>query len=139
MLNWMFTWLRPDGRLTHEDMAPVVVQLSFGGLEYIALPLKRNPAGDAVLHRAQTRARAGTGNALPFTRSTGRVRRLKHAHRRFGLRLSGRLTDSMQTMAVAIFTRRLKNPATGRSAALSDPALGQQPHEPGDLFDYRGA
>ena len=41
MLNWMFTWLRPEGRLTHADMAPVVVQLFVGGLEHIALPLER--------------------------------------------------------------------------------------------------
>lgn len=32
MINWMFTWLRPDGRLTHEVMAPVVADLFFGGL-----------------------------------------------------------------------------------------------------------
>lgn len=32
MMNWMFTWLRPDGRLTHHDMAPVVADLFLGGL-----------------------------------------------------------------------------------------------------------
>ena len=32
MINWMFTWLRPDGELTHEVMAPVVADLFFGGL-----------------------------------------------------------------------------------------------------------
>ena len=32
MINWMFTWMRPDGTLTHEAMAPVVADLFFGGL-----------------------------------------------------------------------------------------------------------
>jgi TetR/AcrR family transcriptional regulator len=32
MINWMFTWLRPDGSLTHEDMAPIVADLFLGGL-----------------------------------------------------------------------------------------------------------
>ena len=32
MMNWMFTWLRPDGRMTHHDMAPIVADLFLGGL-----------------------------------------------------------------------------------------------------------
>jgi AcrR family transcriptional regulator len=32
MMNWMFTWLRPDGRFTHHDMAPIVADLFLGGL-----------------------------------------------------------------------------------------------------------
>lgn len=32
MINWMFTWLRPDGRLSHEQMAPIVADLFLGGL-----------------------------------------------------------------------------------------------------------
>jgi TetR/AcrR family transcriptional regulator len=38
MINWMFTWLRPDGSLTHEQMAPVVADLFFGGLGAIRKP-----------------------------------------------------------------------------------------------------
>lgn len=38
MINWMFTWLRPDGSLTHEQMAPVVADLFFGGLEAVRKP-----------------------------------------------------------------------------------------------------
>src|SRR6195952_4574906 len=38
MINWMFTWLRPDGNLTHEQMAPVVADLFFGGLEAVRKP-----------------------------------------------------------------------------------------------------
>lgn len=36
MVNWMHTWLRPDGALDHAAMAPLVAQLFLGGLA--ALP-----------------------------------------------------------------------------------------------------
>jgi TetR/AcrR family transcriptional regulator len=32
MINWMFTWMRPDGALSHDAMAPLVADLFFGGL-----------------------------------------------------------------------------------------------------------
>jgi TetR/AcrR family transcriptional regulator len=32
MINWTFTWLKPDGELTHESLAPVAVELFLGGL-----------------------------------------------------------------------------------------------------------
>ena len=32
MMNWLFTWLQPDGKLSHADMAPVVADLFLGGL-----------------------------------------------------------------------------------------------------------
>ena len=32
MINWMFTWLRPDGQLDYEAMAPIVADLFFGGV-----------------------------------------------------------------------------------------------------------
>ncbi len=32
MMNWMFTWLQPGGKLTHAAMAPIVADLFFGGL-----------------------------------------------------------------------------------------------------------
>ena len=38
MINWMFTWLKPGGALTHADMAPVVCDLFFGGLGAVQLP-----------------------------------------------------------------------------------------------------
>ena len=37
MINWMFTWLRADGPLSHADMAPVVADLFFGGLPAVRL------------------------------------------------------------------------------------------------------
>ena len=40
MVNWMFTWMRPDGALAYEDMAPVVADLFLGGLEKVQAPLK---------------------------------------------------------------------------------------------------
>jgi TetR/AcrR family transcriptional regulator len=39
MINWMFTWLRPGGTLSHADMAPLVADLFLGGLA--ALPTAR--------------------------------------------------------------------------------------------------
>ncbi len=42
MINWMFTWMRPDGTLNHESMAPIVSDLFFGGLSAV-----RVPTGDA--------------------------------------------------------------------------------------------
>jgi TetR/AcrR family transcriptional regulator len=49
MINWMFTWLRPDGSLTHEQMAPLVADLFFGGLAAV-----RKPRGGARQNVAPT-------------------------------------------------------------------------------------
>lgn len=38
MMNWTFTWLRPGGALTHETLAPVVLQLLLGGLPAVQPP-----------------------------------------------------------------------------------------------------
>jgi len=40
MMNWMFTWLRPNGALTHADMTPVVADLFFGGLGAVKVPAR---------------------------------------------------------------------------------------------------
>ncbi|GAP34745.1 TetR/AcrR family transcriptional regulator [Piscinibacter sakaiensis] len=40
MMNWMFKWLRPDGRLAPRELAPVVAELFLGGLGAV-------PLGDA--------------------------------------------------------------------------------------------
>jgi TetR/AcrR family transcriptional regulator len=42
MINWTFTWLRGDGALCHETLAPLVTQLFIGGL--LTLP---EPGGGA--------------------------------------------------------------------------------------------
>jgi AcrR family transcriptional regulator len=44
MVNWMFTWMKPDGALAYEDMAPVVADLFLGGLEKVRVPLQSTPA-----------------------------------------------------------------------------------------------
>ena len=41
MINWMFTWLRPNGALRHADMAPLVTELFFGGLAAVTVPALR--------------------------------------------------------------------------------------------------
>ncbi len=41
MMNWLFTWLRPDGPLTHEAMSEVVADLFFGGLQAVRAPQPR--------------------------------------------------------------------------------------------------
>jgi len=38
MINWTFTWLRPDGELTYEAVAPMVADLFFGGLGAVKTP-----------------------------------------------------------------------------------------------------
>lgn len=40
MVNWMFTWMKPEGRLAYEDMAPVVADLFLGGLEKVQAPVR---------------------------------------------------------------------------------------------------
>jgi AcrR family transcriptional regulator len=41
MINWMFTWLRPGGALTHAAMAPIVTDLFFGGVPAVKAPAAR--------------------------------------------------------------------------------------------------
>lgn len=41
MINWMFTWLKPGGVLSHAAMAPVVVDLFLGGLGAVRVPRSR--------------------------------------------------------------------------------------------------
>lgn len=38
MINWTFTWLRPDGELSYESVAPMVADLFFGGLAAVRAP-----------------------------------------------------------------------------------------------------
>jgi AcrR family transcriptional regulator len=45
MVNWMFTWMKPDGALAYEDMAPVVADLFLGGLEKVQVPLRTATVG----------------------------------------------------------------------------------------------
>ena len=38
MINWMFTWMKPEAGLDHEAMAPIVADLFMGGLHAVQLP-----------------------------------------------------------------------------------------------------
>ncbi|MEJ8823804.1 TetR/AcrR family transcriptional regulator [Variovorax humicola] len=38
MINWMFTWMKPDGELDYAAMAPIVADLFLGGIEKVQLP-----------------------------------------------------------------------------------------------------
>lgn len=38
MVNWMFTWMKPDGALDHGAMAPLVTDLFLGGLRAVRDP-----------------------------------------------------------------------------------------------------
>ncbi|WPG38923.1 TetR/AcrR family transcriptional regulator [Variovorax sp. EBFNA2] len=38
MINWMFTWMKPGGRLDHAAIAPIVADLFLGGVGAVKLP-----------------------------------------------------------------------------------------------------
>ena len=38
MINWLFTWLRHDGALTHAELAPIVTDLFFAGVPGVHAP-----------------------------------------------------------------------------------------------------
>jgi TetR/AcrR family transcriptional regulator len=44
MMNWTFTWLRPDGPLDHDRLATMVAQLLRGGLPALSAPKPRSSA-----------------------------------------------------------------------------------------------
>ncbi|MCU0773134.1 MAG: TetR/AcrR family transcriptional regulator [Ideonella sp.] len=46
MVNWMFTWHRADGPLTHEALAPVVADLFTAGIAAVGLPAAAPPAAN---------------------------------------------------------------------------------------------
>jgi len=53
MINWMFTWLRPDGSLSHEQRAPLGADLFFGGLGAVRKP-RAAPRRDAPVPELPT-------------------------------------------------------------------------------------
>ncbi|ODS90922.1 MAG: TetR family transcriptional regulator [Comamonas sp. SCN 65-56] len=50
MINWMFTWFRPDGSLDYDAMAPVVADLFCGGVTAV-----KPPQGMPAKRRARIR------------------------------------------------------------------------------------
>lgn len=41
MINWMFTWMKPEGELDYDAMAPIVADLFMGGLTAVKPPKDR--------------------------------------------------------------------------------------------------
>jgi AcrR family transcriptional regulator len=58
MINWMFTWMRPDGALSHEAMAPIVADLFFGGVPAVKAPTQRKAERNPSVVPAKTRPKA---------------------------------------------------------------------------------
>ena len=56
MINWMFTWFRPEGELSYEDMAPIVADLFFGGVPAVHWPAERTPSSLSADSSASTKA-----------------------------------------------------------------------------------
>ena len=54
MMNWMFTWLQPGGKLTHAALAPVVADLFFGGMHAVQIP--QSPPRAAAAPRRRVRS-----------------------------------------------------------------------------------
>ncbi|RYZ05427.1 MAG: TetR/AcrR family transcriptional regulator [Comamonadaceae bacterium] len=52
MINWLFTWMKPEGRLDYEAMAPVVADLFLGGIGAVDAPaaVLRAPAKRLTPH-----------------------------------------------------------------------------------------
>jgi len=48
MINWMFTWMRPDGDLDYDAMAPIVADLFVGGIGAVTLAPPGAPAEPTV-------------------------------------------------------------------------------------------
>ena len=50
MVNWLFTWLKPDGRLDHAALAPMVAELFLHGVEAVppAPLLESSPQPEAL-------------------------------------------------------------------------------------------
>ena len=57
MMNWMFTWLQPGGKLTHAAMAPLDADLFFGGQNAVRLPAPQAPRARATAAAAKKIAR----------------------------------------------------------------------------------
>ncbi|MEW6706439.1 MAG: TetR/AcrR family transcriptional regulator [Pseudomonadota bacterium] len=47
MINWTYTWMRPEGPLTHAALAPVVADLFLGGIDAVRLPVRTRRRAEA--------------------------------------------------------------------------------------------
>lgn len=55
MINWMFTWMKPDGALDYDAMGPIVADLFLGGVGQVKPPPAMRAAAGAKAAR-RTRA-----------------------------------------------------------------------------------
>ena len=55
MVNWMFTWIKPDGKLDHAAMGHIVADLFMGGLRKVEVP-ELNTVTLAVSHQSTREA-----------------------------------------------------------------------------------
>jgi AcrR family transcriptional regulator len=46
MVNWMFTWMQPQGALSYEAIAPVVADLFLGGLQAVQAPARESASAN---------------------------------------------------------------------------------------------
>jgi hypothetical protein len=59
MINWMFTWMKPNGRLDHAAIAPIVADLFLGGIGAVKSPdYAAIAAAAAAATKAATHAQA---------------------------------------------------------------------------------
>ena len=56
MINWMFTWFRPDGGLDYEAMAPIVADLFCGGVPLVKAPPARKAPRQPARRARQAKA-----------------------------------------------------------------------------------
>lgn len=49
MINWMFTWMKPEGGLGYDAMAPIVADLFLGGLGGVKPPLRTGATADLLV------------------------------------------------------------------------------------------
>jgi AcrR family transcriptional regulator len=52
MMNWTFTWLRPDGPVAHAELAPVVADLFLGGVRRLHAAGHARPRAKAASTRS---------------------------------------------------------------------------------------
>ena len=62
MINWLFTWMKPDGEIDHDAMAPIVADLFLGGLPAVRLhrPVAAAIAVPAASIKPPSRSRSRT-------------------------------------------------------------------------------
>lgn len=64
MVNWTFTWLRPDGGLDHESLAPIVADLLVGGVPAVQAPPRSTEHNNDNQASRNTTGRPGREPAL---------------------------------------------------------------------------